>query len=476
MLEAESRAQLDALRTQLEQLNHELARAEGTAAAWRERVATQLSLVTERKVRLAQVKEQVEAARAALERVDDARCVELRGARQQARRRAERGLGRVRRDRGAHHGRARAAHRGRRRPPSWRTPSSTKRARLLEQVRQSLAGQEVGAEDAARRARGAGRSRAAHEMAAQRIGLEREHLLTKVRERFRGLELRRVVGDYHMRMPPDAEQRRRIDELDAAHRSHGPGEPRRQGASTTRPSAASRSSTTRRSTSRRRLIELEHAIKHMNKESRRRFKETFDAVNDLFKKTFHKMFRGGKAELSLTDPDDMLGSGVDILAQPPGKKLGNIELMSGGEKALTAVSLIFAIFQHRPSPFCILDEVDAPLDEANVARYNEAIRSMTHSSQFILITHIKKTMQSVDVLYGVTMGEPGVSRVVSVKVNENASSRSDALAAHGGARPRSRRRRRAAERRVVDRAYDLTAACTAGQWRTPRSETYRRRG
>src|ERR1700709_697494 len=103
--------------------------------------------------------------------------------------------------------------------------------------------------------------------------------------------------------------------------------------------------------------------------------------------------------------------------------------MSGGEKALTAVSLIFAIFQHRPSPFCILDEVDAPLDEANVARYNESIRSMTGSSQFILITHIKKTMQSVDVLYGVTMGEPGGSRIVSVKVNENAVSRSEVLSA-----------------------------------------------
>ncbi len=123
----------------------------------------------------------------------------------------------------------------------------------------------------------------------------------------------------------------------------------------------------------------------------------------------------------------MLNSGVEIVAQPPGKKLGNIELMSGGEKALTAVSLIFAIFQHRPSPFCILDEVDAPLDEANVARYNESIRSMTASSQFIMITHIKKTMQSVDVLYGVTMGEPGVSRIVSVKVNDNAVARSETL-------------------------------------------------
>ena len=118
------------------------------------------------------------------------------------------------------------------------------------------------------------------------------------------------------------------------------------------------------------------------------------------------------------------GTGIDILAQPPGKKLSNIELMSGGEKALTAVSLIFAIFQVKPSPFCILDEVDAPLDEANVARYNEMVRSMTDRSQFILITHIKRTMQSVDVLYGVTMQEPGVSKLVSVKVNEAAQKRS----------------------------------------------------
>jgi chromosome segregation protein len=162
----------------------------------------------------------------------------------------------------------------------------------------------------------------------------------------------------------------------------------------------------------------------MNRESRRKFKETFEAVNDLFRKTFHEMFRGGRAELHLTNPDDLLESGVEVVAQPPGKKLGNIELMSGGEKALTAAALIFAIFRHRPSPFCVLDEVDAPLDEANVRRYNEAIRSMTDRSQFILITHIKSTMQSVDVLYGVTMGEPGVSRIVSVKVNE-APSRSE---------------------------------------------------
>jgi chromosome segregation protein len=135
------------------------------------------------------------------------------------------------------------------------------------------------------------------------------------------------------------------------------------------------------------------------------------------------MFCGGRAELRLTDPDDMLESGIDIVAQPPGKKLASIELMSGGEKALTAVSVVFAIFQIKPSPFCILDEVDAPLDEANVARYNDIVRSMTDRSQFILITHVKSTMQAVDVLYGVTMPEPGVSRIVSVKINEAADAR-----------------------------------------------------
>ncbi len=428
VLEAESRAQLDALRMQLEQLNHELARAESTAAAWRERVATQLSLVTERKVRLAQVKEQVEAARAALERVATALVeLEARGAK----------LDEELNEASAAYGdtAARIMVAREQRIEAAQTAkvahAELDEARtLLEHVRQSLAGQEAELktlrdalevqDEAVRR----------HEMAAQRIGLEREHLLTKVRERFRGLDLRRVVGDYHMRMPPDAEQRRRIDELTQLIDRMGP---------VNLDAKAEHDDAERRFKElndqkvdiEKALVELEHAIKHMNKESRRRFKETFDAVNDLFKKTFQKMFRGGKAELSLTDPDDLLGSGVEIMAQPPGKKLGNIELMSGGEKALTAVSLIFAIFQHRPSPFCILDEVDAPLDEANVTRYNEAIRSMTHSSQFILITHIKKTMQSVDVLYGVTMGEPGVSRVVSVKVNEHARSRSDVLAEGG---------------------------------------------
>jgi chromosome segregation protein len=243
-----------------------------------------------------------------------------------------------------------------------------------------------------------------------------EHLLESVAEKFRGLVLPRIVGDYHMRAAPDDEHRARITELAGlidrmgsvnldAMREHAEAEERFT------------FYTTQKADLEKALADLEKAIAQMNRESRKLFAETFEAVNAKFQEIFPKMFRGGRASLRLTNPEDMLETGIDILAQPPGKKLSSIELMSGGEKALTAVSLIFAIFQIKPSPFCILDEVDAPLDEANVARYNDMIRSMTDKSQFILITHIKRTMQMVDVLYGVTMQESGVSRLVSVNMN-----------------------------------------------------------
>ena len=141
-------------------------------------------------------------------------------------------------------------------------------------------------------------------------------------------------------------------------------------------------------------------------------------MNALFKKTFARHFRGGRAELLLTNPDDLLGSGVEIVAQPPGKKLGNIELMSGGEKAFTAVSLLFAIFRYKPSPFCILDEVDAPLDEINNERFVRLVRDMSRDTQFIVITHSRRTMEAADILYGVTMEEAGCSRLVSVNFAE----------------------------------------------------------
>jgi chromosome segregation protein len=205
----------------------------------------------------------------------------------------------------------------------------------------------------------------------------------------------------------------------------------------------------------RAVDQLQRAIDKINRTSRRLFKDTFAAVNATFKEVFPRLFRGGQACLSLSAPTtrgagdgqleaggeaggelgaettggtngtangkrdlDMLDAGVEIFAQPPGKKNATVEQLSGGEKALTAVALVFSIFLIKPSPFCILDEVDAPLDEANVDRYNELVREMTDRSQFIVITHNKRTMEAADHLYGVTMQEPGVSKLVSVNLSK----------------------------------------------------------
>ena len=165
---------------------------------------------------------------------------------------------------------------------------------------------------------------------------------------------------------------------------------------------------------------LQSAITKINRTTRKRFREAFDLINAKFRETFPQMFNGGQAELRLTDEDDLLETGIEIAAQPPGKKLQNVSLLSGGEKALTAVALIFSIFQVKPSPFCLLDEVDAPLDDMNIGRFNEVVRQMTADSQFIIITHNKRTMEIADNLYGVTMEDPGVSKLVSVRMREAA--------------------------------------------------------
>jgi chromosome segregation protein len=165
------------------------------------------------------------------------------------------------------------------------------------------------------------------------------------------------------------------------------------------------------------LTDLELAIKQIDEKCLIRFKGAFEEVNSRFEKVFPIIFGGGSAELKLTGDINGPEAGVDIVAQPPGKKMQNINLMSGGEKAMTAVSLIFSIFLVKPSPFCLLDEVDAPLDDANVGRFNELLREMSDESQFILITHNKKTMELNDTLYGVTMQEPGISKAVSVQLH-----------------------------------------------------------
>lgn len=420
--------ELDELTAESQRLNSSLAEADLLVYEWRERVSIQSATVTERKVRLAQVREQVQSAKSALDRISQTVAdLDTRAARLAVEgREAATNYGETaarymlaRENRELAKVQAREAHES----------LEVSRAEL-ETVRQHVTERDHGLRGLREALETNDAEARKAEMALTRLNIEHEHLLQSIREKFRGLELATVVGDYHRRPLPDGEHRRRIDELTNLIDRMGPVN---LDAKVEYDEAEARFTDLNRQRVdlETALADLEKAIKLMNKESRKRFQEAFDAINELFKATFTRMFRGGRAELKLTDPEDMLGTGVDIIAQPPGKKLGNIELMSGGEKALTAVSLIFSIFQYKPSPFCVLDEVDAPLDEANVARYNEAIRSMTDRSQFILITHIRKTMQSTDVLYGVTMGEPGVSRVVSVKVNEQATVRSEHRAPNG---------------------------------------------
>ncbi len=159
----------------------------------------------------------------------------------------------------------------------------------------------------------------------------------------------------------------------------------------------------------------EEALKEIKRRSRERFKDAFDTINKNFSEFFQELFGGGSGEMVLMESDDVLEAGVEIIAQPPGKRLQNMLLLSGGEKAMTAIALVLAIFKFRPSPFCLLDEVDAPLDDANVGRFVRRIDEMAGNTQFIVITHNKRTMEAAKALYGVTMQEAGVSRIVSVR-------------------------------------------------------------
>ncbi|TFB23239.1 chromosome segregation protein SMC [Filobacillus milosensis] len=163
---------------------------------------------------------------------------------------------------------------------------------------------------------------------------------------------------------------------------------------------------------------LHSIIQEMDEEMVRKFSDTFNQIQQQFSVVFTELFGGGSAELTLTNPDDLLETGVDIIAQPPGKKLQNLSLLSGGERALTAIALLFAILRVRPVPFCVLDEVEAALDEANVSRFGKYLKEFSAHTQFIVITHRKGTMENADVLYGITMQESGVSKLVSVKLEE----------------------------------------------------------
>jgi chromosome segregation protein len=415
---------LDGLRTEHAEVDGALAGATEVAEAWRSQVSAQQSVVTERRVLLAQARERATAVRQTAERIGKSceemqgRVIKLQAEQVDCAMQAGMAAAKIVSERAHLLGAldiAKAAE---------DAVTATKTG--LDAIRHELALGEVDLKRLRDESTEAVDALRAHESALDRLRLSREHLTGGVRERFRGLELETVVGDYHKRAPADGAQRTRIQELTEVLDRMGP-----VNLDAVREHAEAEERftyyTTQKADLDKALEDLERAIAQMNRESKRLFKEAFEGINARFKVVFPRMFRGGQAELRLTNPEDMLETGIEILAQPPGKKLSSIELMSGGEKALTAVSLIFSIFQFKPSPFCILDEVDAPLDEANVARYNDGIRMMTDRSQFILITHIKKTMQMVDVLYGVTMQEPGVSKLVSVKVNEAAAPRSQSV-------------------------------------------------
>jgi chromosome segregation protein len=163
------------------------------------------------------------------------------------------------------------------------------------------------------------------------------------------------------------------------------------------------------------IADTQQAIKELDVITKEKFEQAFAAINANFTSAFHTIFGGGTAEMRLTEVDSSGDAGIDIVASPPGKRLQNVLLLSGGEKAMTALALLIAIFRYQPSPFCILDEVDAPLDEANVGRFTRLIGDMSAQTQFIVVTHNRKTMETGSVLYGVTMQEPGVSKLVSVR-------------------------------------------------------------
>jgi len=183
-------------------------------------------------------------------------------------------------------------------------------------------------------------------------------------------------------------------------------------------------------TQRKDLIEsienTQDTIKEIDHISRTKFDEAFARINENFARVFARLFQGGQAFLRITDAENQDESGLDIVASPPGKKLQNVLLLSGGEKSLTALALLVGIFQFQPSPFCALDEVDASLDETNVARFADLMHTLSKDTQFLVVTHSKRMMQSADMIYGVTMQEPGVSKVISVRLGAHERQRATA--------------------------------------------------
>ncbi|MFC1877641.1 chromosome segregation protein SMC, partial [Thermodesulfobacteriota bacterium] len=169
------------------------------------------------------------------------------------------------------------------------------------------------------------------------------------------------------------------------------------------------------------IQDLHKVIKKINRITQERFINTFNAVNEKLAEVFPRLFEGGTAKLILTDPDKPLETGVEYMIHPPGKKLTRMSLLSGGEKAMSAIAFIFSIFLIKPTSFCLMDEIDAPLDDANVFRFNDLLKVIGQKSQIIMITHNKRSMEFADTLFGITMGEKGVSKIVSVNFDRQAN-------------------------------------------------------
>ncbi|MCL2012088.1 MAG: chromosome segregation protein SMC [Cystobacterineae bacterium] len=262
---------------------------------------------------------------------------------------------------------------------------------------------------------------------ARSLGLEIEHLLENAFERC-GKEMGEVLYENHLLLPLTVEERQHMKSLKV--QVEGFGEVNLT-AIAEHQELLQRFAflSAQKEDLELSLERLKKAIEKIDTQSRQQFRETFEAVNAKFAQVFPRLFGGGHAQLVLLSNAFGQEAGVDVVAQPPGKKLQALNLLSGGEKVLTAISLIFSIFLIKPTPFCLLDEVDASLDEANVHRYNELIRQMCAQSQFILVTHNKRTMEIADVLYGITMEEPGISKLVSVRMKEFAETLPFAMSA-----------------------------------------------
>ncbi|MET0384695.1 MAG: chromosome segregation protein SMC, partial [Polyangiales bacterium] len=417
--EHQGRAERTEAQAAKQQIEAEVSTADEVYRAQRSAVEAQSTVVTELRVRAAQAKQKLESDRTVYERLG--RSLEELDSR------SERLRGEVSELADKQHEIEQRAEQDNAQLSELRVEAETAQSELVtargeyDAARTSVSEQEHALKDV-RSAIEADVQQAGDLTVKEReIGMAIEHLLDNVFQKHR-LDVRLQLIDYHDRALPDENMRARIDELTSVVERMG------EINLTAIEEYEERSQrheylVAQKEDLDKALSQLDQAIRQMNRESRKLFRDTFDEVNTRFQQMFPRMFGGGRAELRLTDSENLLETGIDIIAMPPGKKLTSIELMSGGEKALTAVALIFAIFQYKPSPFCLLDEVDAPLDEANIGRYCEMIRAMTGRSQFIVISHSKTTMEAADVLYGVTMENPGVSKIVSVELRDRSESR-----------------------------------------------------